>query len=400
MGRVRLMRFGIQGGLGCVRLGLLPLLMSAACGPTVTVTEDAELGIFVENIIAGKEATGFPEAGFMNMDMTASGGYACSLALIAPRVVLTAGHCVDGHGTFDVYVGGSYQRSVEASVLDYENNSEYVQHDQHDVGLVFLSQPLALADGFPSLDAQPMPFGGTVVNVGRVLDTKVTKKMYQGQAVIQDGAHIGYPLHYRSEKVIESGDSGGPVFALDTHRIVAVNSGSGGSTQILARTDLVYDWITAEVQAHGGWGGTQEEPAPEPPPAEDPPTPTPPPDEPGGGDEPTPEQPAPDTCALEHEPNDALSQAESLGAETCGVASGAADVDVFRTSVEGSVRVTLASQADASFTVGRPVGNVCIPVASGLVAADVKVLAATEICIAVAAPAGASGKYTLRLTER
>jgi len=39
------------------------------------------------------------------------------------------------------------------------------------------------------------------------------------------------------------------------HEIVAVNSG-GGSTEVLARVDLLYQWIQQQIQAHGGSGNT------------------------------------------------------------------------------------------------------------------------------------------------
>jgi hypothetical protein len=55
------------------------------------------------------------------------------------------------------------------------------------------------------------------------------------------------------------------VFQDGTHHIVAVNSGSGGGTQVLARTDLVASWISTTIeQWEGGQtGGGTTEPPPE-----------------------------------------------------------------------------------------------------------------------------------------
>jgi hypothetical protein len=52
--------------------------------------------------------------------------------------------------------------------------------------------------------------------------------------------------------VIQPGDSGGPVFLSGTHTILAVNSGAGSNTQVLARVDLLADWLTSQVASHGG----------------------------------------------------------------------------------------------------------------------------------------------------
>jgi len=37
-----------------------------------------------------------------------------------------------------------------------------------------------------------------------------------------------------------------------THTILAVNSGAGGNTQVLARVDLLADWLTSQVASHSG----------------------------------------------------------------------------------------------------------------------------------------------------
>ena len=44
-------------------------------------------------IVNGAPATNYPEAVLIN-SKTAAGGFSCSGSMIAPRVVLTAGHCV------------------------------------------------------------------------------------------------------------------------------------------------------------------------------------------------------------------------------------------------------------------------------------------------------------------
>ena len=38
--------------------------------------------------------------------------------------------------------------------------------------------------------------------------------------------------------------------------MAAVNSGGGGSTEVLARTDVLYAELQSQIAAHGGGGGS------------------------------------------------------------------------------------------------------------------------------------------------
>jgi V8-like Glu-specific endopeptidase len=206
----------------------------------------------VEPIIGGVAATAYPEAAYLNIDMTASGGYACSAALIAPRVVLTAGHCVDTHKKWEVYVGSAYRVSTSAAVYDWnEKGAQTVNPAHHDIGLVFLSEPVTLAS-YPTLAGAKVVDGTAALNVGRVLNGVVQSAAYQAATTLNAADKVGYPYDYYSTTVIQPGDSGGPVFLKGSHTIAAVNSGAGGTTQVLARTDLLLDWIKTQIAAHGG----------------------------------------------------------------------------------------------------------------------------------------------------
>lgn len=212
-----------------------------------------------EDIVAGKTASKYPEA--VLVDMQRSGAQAlCSGALIAPRVVLTAGHCVHGWSAWRVEAPFAKDQSAAVTAgatYDWNVDSEVVDPSAHDVGLLFLATPISLAS-YPTLAKAHVPFGAKVENIGRIKNGEPSfTKLFVGREVtVADGARYGFPLSYASSDVIESGDSGGPVVKPATHEIVAVNSGAGNGLQVLARVDLVERWITEQIAAHGGEGPT------------------------------------------------------------------------------------------------------------------------------------------------
>ncbi|MGZ3455292.1 MAG: trypsin-like serine protease [Polyangiales bacterium] len=228
-------------------------------------------------IVGGVKATDYEESALVNMlDGSGSMFAACSGSVIAPRVVLTAGHCVDGVSGFQVIApytksGKQTAGSHKGTALDWiDVAGESVDPSKHDVGLVILDTPITLTK-WPTVRKTQYPFGSKARNLGRIqsgsfssTDIFVSKPL-----TMNDANSDGFPYDYISDEIIESGDSGGPVIADGTHEIIAVNSGAGGGTEVLARVDLVWSWIDSTVKSNGGW------------PAD--PGPTPPPDDPSGG---------------------------------------------------------------------------------------------------------------------
>ncbi len=252
-----------------VCLGSALFLLVAACAPEAPIGElDEELTADESRpIVGGTSAAAYPEAVLVDMKKNGSVVGVCSGAMIAPRVVLTAGHCVHGFDGWRVkapFAGGQVQSSSEGATYDWTSDGQYVDPNQHDVGLVFLDGPISLPS-YPTVASQRVAWGTKVRNVGRIDDgvTSHTALFVGPEVAAQNGATVGFPLSYRSAETIQSGDSGGPVVLPGPapHTIVAVNSGAGGGLQVLARVDLLHAWIQSGIDAMASEPEAQPAPA-------------------------------------------------------------------------------------------------------------------------------------------
>ncbi|MBM4360753.1 MAG: trypsin-like serine protease [Deltaproteobacteria bacterium] len=256
---------------------LMPLaLASSACALRVTqdssdLEEERRQLPEASPIVNGAPASNYPEAVLIN-SQSQSGGSSCSGSVIAPRVVLTAGHCVVGVTSAQIdapFAGYQQANATKLLTYDWNNTSPYVVPNQHDVALIVTDKPIKLSS-YPALAAKPVPQGTSAVNVGRVLNGSVSSsQLFVGQPVtLSYGGSYGFPFAYVSKEIIQSGDSGGPVLlpGADPHTIVAVNSGAGGGTQLLARIDQVYAWIQESLAEVAKEDAQPTPPPPEPPP--------------------------------------------------------------------------------------------------------------------------------------
>jgi hypothetical protein len=216
-----------------------------------------------EPIVHGVPASGYPEA--VLVDSVRWGKpWRCVGAVIAPKVVLTAGHCVVGVSSSRItapFAKGQKANGVKFLSFDWKDTSGYIVPDQHDVALIVLDAPIQLAS-YPKVASTQIPDGTLALNVGRIQNGDASKNsLFVSQPLaLRDGTPSGWKYNYLSAEVIQSGDSGGPVVleGAAPHTIVAVNSASGNGTQFLARVDLLADWIAGHVAAVG------TPPAPEP----------------------------------------------------------------------------------------------------------------------------------------
>jgi trypsin len=209
-------------------------------------------------IIDGTLANEYPESALLDLYQGGQLSQACSGSLVAPQVVLTAGHCVVGVDEWVVTLPYAHQQRAHATfgeVYDYQATGENVNPASHDIGLVFLDVPLYLVD-WPALAQDELSSGSMVVNIGRIQSgTYSTTDLFVSSPVyVSEAGDQGFPFDYAARDTIQNGDSGGPTELVDVtpHVIVAVNSGVGGTIEVLARVDLLAWWIAQEEGTHGG----------------------------------------------------------------------------------------------------------------------------------------------------
>jgi secreted trypsin-like serine protease len=237
--------------------GVLSLLAVAAmthigCVAPAQSDEDAteeNTSSAEEEIIHGMNVQWMYGAEAATIDGTGGINPLCTGVLIAPMVVLTAGHCLDGPTSWVVNVGSESRTTTSKAIYDWTAGPYGWNANQHDIGLLFLNEPIWRND-YPTLRSTMAPAGTTVMAVGRMIDGALTYSLWGAEGNVQDGTAFGAPFDYSVAKIIQAGDSGGPVFLKGTYQIVAVNSATNVNFALLARVDLLYGWLTQQIAAH------------------------------------------------------------------------------------------------------------------------------------------------------
>lgn len=369
-------------------IAALVVTSSVACALDQSDDSSSEvLGEMVSSpIVGGTTASAYSEAALVNMN-----GSICSGSVIAPKVVLTAGHCVVGPTSFNVVAPYASPRQTAKGVstwTEYTQTGEYVNPNKVDVAVIVLDRAINLTT-YPKLAQSAVASGTKVVNVGRIDDgvASSTSLFFGKQVAIKPGSQWGFPKSYVTEEIIQSGDSGGPVYLADNatpRTIVAVNSGGGGGTQVLARVDLVY----AKIQEIIAQTSPATTPTPAPTPA---PTPTP--------------TPAPSSCSgtPESEPNDDSNSPDPLAGTACGALASGGDVDWYSWNVSSAgvaYQLALTATGDADVLMWKSTGTSWSRVQN----TSPTTIAATsssagKYLVAVRSAGSAAQTYSLKLTR-
>jgi hypothetical protein len=240
----------------------LPLACVVPSACAFAPQPDELVGKNAAAIMGGEPATAYPEA----VVVTSSGFIPCSGVVLAPRVVLSAGHCRSATKSYAVLAPNADGQTASGSSdwTTFNGNAA----TSSDTLLIFLDTPITLAS-YPVIGGAEVAAGTSVVDVGRTLNGAITMNDYYSPPVTIEGpaTPLGFRFNYEATPDIsEDGDSGGPIEVPGSspHLVVAIvdtdtieqNITDAGASPIdlFARLDVVHDEILAQIASHGDGG--------------------------------------------------------------------------------------------------------------------------------------------------
>jgi secreted trypsin-like serine protease len=206
--------------------------------------------------------------------------FGCTGTLIAPNVVLTAGHCQSLHSR--IFVGNDLEKKgTEYRIAKHVRHPQYTNGNANDVMLLILEKPVkgvkpralaptALIDA--AIDARVVGFGTTdlagTVGFGRKQQTDVPivsqackgKVNGKGDGAVY-GCHLGREIVAGKPLLLHDtckGDSGGPLYVADaggrwllagvTSRGTDLATTMCGDGGLYVRVDQYRDWLTSAMK--------------------------------------------------------------------------------------------------------------------------------------------------------
>jgi len=171
----------------------------------------------------------------------------CLGVLVAPRVALTASHCLEGRSAARVRLAASDHAgfiAVERFWFDPRRpmGKKTVDPGSADVAVLLLERPIALAS-YPEVARRASPGWIAATGLRRAGDRLETTALTLRPAP-------GSP-YYVSQGFAKPGDSGGPVYfvgAAGQRMVVAVTAGGSDEREVLTRVDLVSEAIDHAIE--------------------------------------------------------------------------------------------------------------------------------------------------------
>ena len=257
-------------GIGCTAACLLPF----ALGCQVDELDSVDVGETAQAIIGGFNVAGETEWEFV--PMLSLGGGTCTGTLVAPTIVLSAAHCVEGVSSGRAYfgLGGGNGFYDDVRVIDIATHRAYSGFKEKDIALLRLERQPDDVNGDPmepvrfNLDAldqswidypiTTVGFGHNIAPTGGDPSTGTgsgTQRQVESKILGVTAEHL---LVGTMDQNTCQGDSGGPTFAkIDGEWVVMAVTSFGTFNCLgqsnLARTDVYQDDFLLETMA--AWSG-------------------------------------------------------------------------------------------------------------------------------------------------
>jgi hypothetical protein len=251
------------------------VLASVGCASGVY---DDDFGESSDAIIGGVPHDGDPATIYLML----RGGFVCTGSLVAPRVVLTALHCVDsGSGLgpaswFSIGVGPRADGSSTYARVSEIRTARASRFEGNDIAVLILERAGALVPYEASFVAPRI--GDPIVGIGYGQTNGSRRglpagRKYRGAGTI---GRLGSMEIVTQRALPCYGDSGGPLFDAAGRVIGVASRGTAGTCEggsgIYTRVDAHRSLIETAIADTGGVAPPPSEPPPsEPPPSEPPP---------------------------------------------------------------------------------------------------------------------------------